>query len=262
MPAGKRNISASDLYRIVLVEEPRISPDGRYVAWVRQQAQEFSNDYRREIWLSPTSGGAAIQLTRGGTESQPRWSPDGQTLAFVSARDASAQLYLLPLGAPGGEARQLTKQLRGVSQPVWSPDGRHIAFLASVNAEERARKDRGDRPPNRWTSWPHDIRKNARRRKRPCSMIRASSIPFPTAKAPPTGMVDTHRSTLSRRRNPLAKRLCHAASLTQQATTARLPGRLTATVCSASAARTRIGRNRGAGPVCIASTWPQAQNNA
>ncbi len=147
MPAGKRNISASDLYRIVLVEEPRISPDGRYVAWVRQQAQEFSNDYRREIWLSPTSGGAAIQLTRGGTESQPRWSPDGQTLAFVSARDASAQLYLLPLGAPGGEARQLTKQLRGVSQPVWSPDGRHIAFLASVNAEERAREDRGDRPP-------------------------------------------------------------------------------------------------------------------
>ncbi len=147
MPAGKRNITTADLYRIVLVEEPRISPDGRYVAWVRQQAQEFSNDYRREIWLSPTDGGAAIQLTRGGADSQPRWSPDGQTLAFISARAASAQLYLLPLGAPGGEARQLTKQLRGVSQPVWSPDGRHIAFLASVNADERASEDRGDRSP-------------------------------------------------------------------------------------------------------------------
>ena len=151
MPAGKRNITTADLYRIVLVEEPRISPDGRYVAWVRQQAQEFSNDYRREIWLSPTEGGAAIQLTRGGAESQPRWSPDGKALAFVSARNSSAQLYLLPLGAPGGEARQLTKQLRGVSQPVWSPDGRHIAFLASVNADERASEDRGDKSPG-----PHD----------------------------------------------------------------------------------------------------------
>ncbi len=147
MPAEKRNITAADLYRMVLVEEPRIRPDGRYVAWVRQQAQEFSNDYRRDIWLSPTDGGAAIQLTRGGTDSQPRWSPDGQTLAFVSARDASAQLYLLPLGAPGGEARQLTGQMRDVNRPVWSPDGRHIAFLASVNAEERAREDGGDRPP-------------------------------------------------------------------------------------------------------------------
>ena len=54
MPAGKRAITATDLYRIVLVEEPRISPDGRYVAWVRQQAQAFSNAYRRDIWLSPS----------------------------------------------------------------------------------------------------------------------------------------------------------------------------------------------------------------
>ena len=151
MRAEKRNITTADLYRIVLVEEPRISPDGHYVAWVQQQAQEFSNDYRREIWLSPTEGGAAIQLTRGGAESQPRWSPDGKSLVFVSARNSSAQLYLLPLGAPGGEARQLTKQLRGVSQPVWSPDGRHIAFLASVNADERASEDRGDKSPE-----PHD----------------------------------------------------------------------------------------------------------
>jgi len=66
MSDGKRAITAEDLYRIALVEDPRISPDGSYVAWVRQQAQEFSNDYRREIWLSPRGGGAAIQLTRGG----------------------------------------------------------------------------------------------------------------------------------------------------------------------------------------------------
>lgn len=142
----KRAITAADLYRIVIVEEPCISPDGRYVAWVRQQAQAFSNDYRRDIWLSPVDGGAAIQLTRGGSDSQPRWSPDGNILAFVSARNGKTQLFLMPVAAPGGEARQLTTHPTGVSQPAWSPDGRHIAFLASSNAEEREREDRGDKP--------------------------------------------------------------------------------------------------------------------
>lgn len=147
MSDGKRAITAEDLYRIVVVEDPRISPDGSFVAWVRQQAQEFSNDYRREIWLSPRAGGAAIQLTRGGKDSCPRWSPDGRTLAFLSARCGPAQLYLLPLDAPGGEARQLTNLPRAVSQPVWSPDGSRIAFLAPVNAGEREREDRDETLP-------------------------------------------------------------------------------------------------------------------
>ena len=147
MSDGKRAITAVDLYRIVLVEDPRISPDGRYVAWVRQQAQEFSNDYRRDIWISPRAGGEAFQLTRGGSDSCPRWSPDGKSLAFLSARTGSAQLYLLPLGAPGGEACQLTELPRAVSQPVWSPDGSLIAFLSTSNAEEREREERGESSP-------------------------------------------------------------------------------------------------------------------
>ncbi|MCE2490241.1 MAG: PD40 domain-containing protein, partial [Anaerolineae bacterium] len=80
MSVEKRPITASDLYRIVLVEEPRISPDGQHVAWVRQQARKFSNDYRREVWLSSRDGASSIQLTRGGADTSPRWSPDGRSL--------------------------------------------------------------------------------------------------------------------------------------------------------------------------------------
>ena len=145
MPENKRPVTAEDLYRLVIVEEPRISPDGRYVAWVRQQAREFSNDYRRDIWLSSRDGAACLRLTRSGADSSPRWSPDGRSLAFVSTRSGSAQLYLLPVAAPGGEARQLTDMPRGVSQPVWSPDGRCIAFLAPCNEGERLREDQGER---------------------------------------------------------------------------------------------------------------------
>ena len=145
MPENKRPVTAEDLYRLVMVEEPRVSPDGRFVAWVRQQAREFSNDYRRDIWLSSRDGATCVRLTRAGADSCPRWSPDGRSLAFVSTRSGSAQLYLLPLAAPGGEARQLTDMPRGVSQPVWSPDGRRIAFLAPCNEDERLREDRGER---------------------------------------------------------------------------------------------------------------------
>ncbi len=147
MSVEKRPITASDLYRIVLVEEPRISPDGQHVAWVRQQARKFSNDYRREVWLSSRDGASSIQLTRGGADSSPRWSPDGRSLAFVSSRSGTAQLYLLPVAAPGGEARQLSKMPQGISRPTWSPDGRRIAFLAASNEEERQREDEGEGPP-------------------------------------------------------------------------------------------------------------------
>ena len=144
MPENKRPVTAGDLYRLVIVEEPRISPDGRYVAWVRQQAQRFSNDYRRDIWLSARDGASCVQLTRGGADSSPRWSPDGRSLAFVSTRSGSAQLYLLPVAAPGGEARQLTDMPRGTSDPVWSPDGQRIAFLAPCNEDERKREDQDE----------------------------------------------------------------------------------------------------------------------
>src|SRR5439155_8674766 len=68
-------------------------------------------------------------LTAGDKQdSQPRWSPDGQQLAFVSNRTGLNQLWILPV--EGGEARRLTDHPIGVGSPVWSPDGRQLAFVA------------------------------------------------------------------------------------------------------------------------------------
>jgi dipeptidyl aminopeptidase/acylaminoacyl peptidase len=140
----KRPIAVDDLYNIVNAEDPRISPDGKWVAYVRVTVDKAGNDYNRTIWVCPVDGGQAVQLTRGGKDSQPRWSPDSTTLAFVSVRDDKPQIYLLPVGAPGGEARALTNMLNGAAAPRWSPDGRHIAFLSSMNADEREREDAGE----------------------------------------------------------------------------------------------------------------------
>ena len=122
---AKKKITAEDLYRIISVEDPRISPDGRWIAYVHVATDQFENGYKRNIFLISTSGGEPIQLTRSGKDSQPRWSPDGQTLAFTSARDEKPQIYLLRIGEPGGEARSLTSMPNGANNPAWSPAGTH-----------------------------------------------------------------------------------------------------------------------------------------
>ena len=105
MAEEKRPIAVDDLYKITLIEDPRVSPDGQWIVYVQVTVDKMENGYKRNIWLVDTHGGQPIQLTRGGKDSAPRWSPDGQTLAFVSARDKKPQIYLLRVASPGGEAR-------------------------------------------------------------------------------------------------------------------------------------------------------------
>ncbi len=146
MGKEKRPIEVDDLYKIGAVEDPRISPDGRWVAYVRVTLDKMENGYKRNIWLSAVDGGEPRQLTRSGKDSQPRWSPDGRKLAFVSARGDRPQVYLLPVAEPGGEARALTDARTGAVTPDWSPDGQQIAYLSPSTAEERAKEDAGEKP--------------------------------------------------------------------------------------------------------------------
>jgi len=137
MAEDKRPMEVDDLYKIVTVEDPRISPDGKWVAFVRVTVDKMENSYSRTIWLRATDGGDPIQLTRGGKDSQPRWSPDSQSLAFTSGRGDKPQIYVLSIASPGGEARQLTNAKNGASSPDWSHDGSRIAYLAGMNIEEK-----------------------------------------------------------------------------------------------------------------------------
>lgn len=124
----KRPITPDDLYKMIGLEDPQISPDGRWVAFVHATPNAMDKNYTRNIWLAATDGSGARQYTRSGKDSQPRWSPDGTRLAFVSARGGKPQIYVLPVTAPGGEPRALTSHANGATGPVWSPDSAHIAF--------------------------------------------------------------------------------------------------------------------------------------
>ncbi len=145
--------TVEDLYELAWLEDVRVSPDSRHIAFVKVSVDRTSNGYRRAIYLAPTGGGSPRRLTRGSKQDwQPRWSPDSKSLAFVSTRDDErGQLYRISLA--GGEAQQLTALPNGASDPAWSPDGAHLACLSLVNEEERRREDRGEAPPAPTSSW-------------------------------------------------------------------------------------------------------------
>lgn len=141
MTESKRPMEVDDLYKYFSVEDPQVSPDGQWVAFVRVQADQTTNSYKRTIWVVAPDGGEPIQLTRSSKDSHPRWSPDGNTLAFMSSRDDRPQIYVLPINQIGGEARALTSMPNGAMSFAWSHDSTRIAFLSALNAEERAKED-------------------------------------------------------------------------------------------------------------------------
>jgi Tol biopolymer transport system component len=130
-------LTSTDLYKIATLSDPRFSPDGQWLAYVRTQPDLQSNGYKSAIWLASAGGGRLRQFTSGAkSDSAPRWSPDGHWLAFVSTRGgekAKPQIYLMP--TDGGEALRLTEMENGASEPVWSSDGRYLAFTSRVSEE-------------------------------------------------------------------------------------------------------------------------------
>jgi dipeptidyl aminopeptidase/acylaminoacyl peptidase len=128
---GKRAFTLDDLYRVRGVSAPAISPDGASVVYTLTTSDIREVKRTVNLWQVDAGGGESRQLTRSdSSDSSPAFSPDGETLAFVSTRSGEAQLWLLP--TRGGEPEKKTDFPGGVSTPVWSPDGRSIAVTATV----------------------------------------------------------------------------------------------------------------------------------
>src|SRR5216684_5545768 len=128
--AGKRAITFDDLIAMHRVAEAQLSPDGKWVAYMVATPDLEANRNATNLWMAPAAGGEAIQLTRTGKDSSPQWSPDGKSIAFLSARSGDSQVYLLSMD--GGEAHPLTKLSTGADFVKWSPDGKTIVFTSSV----------------------------------------------------------------------------------------------------------------------------------
>ncbi|HZN05546.1 MAG TPA: S9 family peptidase [Pyrinomonadaceae bacterium] len=131
--------------KLKAVASPRVSPDGKRVVYAVNEAVMTADksEYVNQLYLATIATKQSVQLTFGDKSStNPKWSPDGNWIAFVSNRkDNKNNIYLLNLN--GGEAEPLTDVKTGVSNFAWSPDGKSIAFrMADPKTEEEEKNDK------------------------------------------------------------------------------------------------------------------------
>ena len=150
--AGNPKLTLDDYFNYVDYSAVRISPDGNSVVIATDRADWDQQIFRSDLWLyrdSDSGSGTLVQLTQSGHDSEPRWSPDGRWIAFLSDRKApggkdaepggaasagaasadskdTAQIYLI--SPSGGEAFPITSGAEEVHTFSWSPDAKTIYF--------------------------------------------------------------------------------------------------------------------------------------
>ena len=146
---NKRLLTAEDFFALKQVGSPRISPEGDWIAYTVRETDLEEDSSETRIWMVSTDGEKLLAMTGvGSSASAPQWSPDGQSLSFLSSRnDGETQVWAL--NREGGEAVQITDVEQGVDGYQWSPDSKRLVLLIT-DPDPSESDDADDDKPKPW----------------------------------------------------------------------------------------------------------------
>jgi dipeptidyl aminopeptidase/acylaminoacyl peptidase len=128
----KRLIEVADFGRMLEVDDTVCSRDGRSILYTVAGADRDADERKSAVWMVNWEGTESVRLTTpGDSTSDPKWSPDGRHVSFLSARGADGKTQVYLLDRRGGEAEALTAVSGDIADYDWSPDGTRIVLSMS-----------------------------------------------------------------------------------------------------------------------------------
>lgn len=132
--AQERGLQPDDYYQFQFLGDPQISPDGERILFTKTSIADDKRTRESSIWIASTSGDFEPRaFTSGKNDRNPRWSPDGETIAFIANRNDDTKIWSIPLR--GGEAKPLFESEHGISGFEWSPNGDRLLLSLSKDLE-------------------------------------------------------------------------------------------------------------------------------
>ena len=147
-----RVLTGADLFNLEVATDPQIAPDGKTIVYVRRANDIMTDRTRASIWSIDVASGEQTPLVVGpGSHGEPRWSPDGGKLAYISNDDdkGGAQLYVRWMRT--GASARITGLPATPHAITWSPDGKRIAYAMFVPDETTKLGKAPDKPEDaKW----------------------------------------------------------------------------------------------------------------
>ena len=141
-----------DVFEMEVADDPRISPDGDRVVYVRRGFDVMTDRARSALWVVDADGSNHRAITDGsGSVSSPRWSPDGDRLLYVGSSGGTNQLFVRWMDT--GQTAELTNVTESPGNIAWSPDGNWIAMTMFLPEPASAFAKMPPRPEGaEWTT--------------------------------------------------------------------------------------------------------------